>query len=135
MVERAPRGIFRKTNGGRGISLGIAIDEERRLFGSGKARGEIDGRGCLSYSTLLIGNRDDSRHGTPAKRKSSKGWLWLQDVSRGTFGETRNSEETNWLSLRAPCEPCIVPRGTPSLHPLPARVRMEDGPLLANLRG
>ena len=32
----------------------------------GKTGGEVDGRGCLSDPTFLVGNRDESRHGTPA---------------------------------------------------------------------
>ena len=73
MVEGAARWIFGKADRSGRIGLGVAIDEERGLACCGKAGRQIHGRSCFSYSAFLVGNRDDSGHGTPAIRESSKG--------------------------------------------------------------
>src|SRR5439155_13578800 len=52
--------IFRKADRRGRIGLGIAIDEKGGLLGGGETCGEVDGRGCLSDSTFLVGDRDDS---------------------------------------------------------------------------
>src|SRR5690242_7884353 len=72
MVERSARRIFGETDSCRGIGLGIAIDKKGGLPGVGEAGREIDSRRCFSYATLLIGNRDDSGHGTPASENLAK---------------------------------------------------------------
>ena len=72
VIECAPRGILREADGSGAIRLRVAVDEECRLLGGGEASGEIDGGSCLSDSPFLVGNRDDSRHGTPASGNLAK---------------------------------------------------------------
>ena len=47
----------------RRIALGIAVDEEGALLSRGKTRRQVDGGGSLAHATLLICDRNDSRHG------------------------------------------------------------------------
>src|SRR5687768_324295 len=57
VIDRAPHLLACDSDAARGIALRVAIHEKRLLLGGGKAGGEIDGGGGLSYPALLIGNR------------------------------------------------------------------------------
>src|SRR5690242_10564607 len=72
MVEGAAGRIFGEADGSGCIGLRVAIHEERRLAGCGETGREIHGCRCLSYPTFLVGNRDDSCHGTPASENLAK---------------------------------------------------------------
>src|SRR5713226_2276962 len=74
MIESAPGGIFLETDGGRGVGLGIAIDQERGLIGGREASGQIHSRGCFADAALLVGYRDDSRHRPPVGENVAKDW-------------------------------------------------------------
>jgi hypothetical protein len=46
----------------RSVRLGVDVDDERRVTRFGDARCDVDGRGRLPYSPLLVGNRVDRAH-------------------------------------------------------------------------
>ena len=60
MIERAPRRILRKTNSGSGVALGIAVNQERALFGEGKGGCQINGSCRLANAAFLIRNCDNA---------------------------------------------------------------------------
>jgi hypothetical protein len=45
------------------VSLGIEVDQQRRLAAERQGGGEIDGGGRLADAALLIGNRENHRAG------------------------------------------------------------------------
>src|SRR5207249_1666846 len=65
MIEGATRRIFCEANGGGRVGLGIAINDEGGLAGCCQTGRKIHRRSCLSYPTLLVGNRDDSGQADP----------------------------------------------------------------------
>ena len=114
VIEGSARRILCEADGGSGIGLGIAVNEESRLFSGTEAGGQVYCRRCLAYSTLLVRYRNDPSQTFPRERKSSKNILGMQDVSRGTslgggyhvleggmfhveqFGEVRQSPCSIW---------------------------------------
>ena len=72
MVEGSARRVLGKADGGCGIGLGVAIDEESRVFSGSKARRQVYSRSGFSYSTLLICDRDDSRQESLASENLAK---------------------------------------------------------------
>jgi hypothetical protein len=47
----------------RGISLGIAVNEQGAPLGDGETGGKIHGRGRLTDPAFLVSNGDDAGHG------------------------------------------------------------------------
>lgn len=62
VVEGSAGRVFGKADGGGGVGLGVAVDEEGGLIGSGETGSEIDGGGSLADSAFLIGHRDNASH-------------------------------------------------------------------------
>lgn len=60
VIESAARRVFGETDGGSGIALGVAVDEESRLFGGSEARGEVYSTGGLGNAAFLICKGYDS---------------------------------------------------------------------------
>ena len=65
VIYGATGGIFRKTDGSRGVGLRIAIDEEGGLFGGSEAGCKVNSRCGLAYTTLLVCNRNDPGQDDP----------------------------------------------------------------------
>jgi len=85
VVESAAGRVLGKTDGGGGVGLGVAIDEEGGLIGSGEASGKIDGGRGFADSAFLIGHSNNASHVTPEWRKVSRIEEGMQLVSRGTW--------------------------------------------------
>ena len=62
IIDRRTERLPLQSNSARGITLGISVNEQYAPFCRRKARREIHcGRG-LTYTTLLIGNRNNPSH-------------------------------------------------------------------------
>src|SRR5690625_3997297 len=44
------------------VSLGVDVDQERRMFGGGKKRGKVYGCGRLAHTALLVGHSNYFTH-------------------------------------------------------------------------
>ena len=63
VVNRAARpGPALLADAAREIALGIDVDQQHPLVGSGQRRSQVDRRGGLADAPLLVGDRYDSRH-------------------------------------------------------------------------
>ena len=62
VVDGRRRLVRLDADAARRVALGVAVDEERPLFGGGEAGGEIDGGRRLSDAALLVRDRDDAGH-------------------------------------------------------------------------
>ena len=86
LVKGSAGRIARESQGARGISLGIAVDDEGALFRGGEGGPEVYGRGCLAYATLLISNRYDPRQYFPQCAENvTECFRAMQGVSRETI--------------------------------------------------
>src|SRR6516225_430806 len=70
MIHSSPRGIFRKADRRRGVSLRIAINQKCGVFNCSKASGKIHGGGSLPDSTFLICNRNDPGQALPPNHET-----------------------------------------------------------------
>jgi len=84
VIEGASRRILGEADGGSGIGLGIAVNEESGLIGGTEAGGQVHRCRGFAYATFLICYGNDSGQTIPRERKSSKSVARMQDVSRGT---------------------------------------------------
>ena len=62
VIDGSPYALAVEPYAARRVALRVAVYEQSSLFCNSKARGEIDGCGCLPHATFLIGNRDDPSH-------------------------------------------------------------------------
>jgi len=83
VIKGPSRRILCKADRSCGIGLGIAINEESRVFGSSKASGKIYCRGRLADAAFLVSNCNNSGQIFP-RAKLNKAAPRMQDVSRGT---------------------------------------------------
>src|SRR5260370_10522390 len=72
VIEGPSRRILCKPDRSGGIGLGIAINEESRVFGSSKASGKIYCSGRLADAAFLVSNCDDSGQIFPLSEKLTK---------------------------------------------------------------
>jgi len=56
-------GVLLEAESGGGVGLGVAIDEEGTDAAGGEAGGEVDAGSGFPYSTFLVGDGNDPRHG------------------------------------------------------------------------
>lgn len=70
VVEGAAGGILGEADGGGGVGLGVAVNEESLLFCDGEASREVDGGGGFAYTTFLVGYGDDSAQTSPQGARS-----------------------------------------------------------------
>lgn len=65
VIEGVAGGISGKAEAGRGIGLGIAIEQEGFQAFGGEGSGQIDCGGCFANPAFLVGDSDDSAQGQP----------------------------------------------------------------------
>src|ERR1700722_14234552 len=82
MIESLASGVLNEADGGCSVSLRVAINEKSRLFRGGQTSGQINGGCGFADTALLVCTSDDSCQMFP-RRKLSKGFAYLQVVSRG----------------------------------------------------
>ena len=76
--------LWRDTEAGRGVALGVEVDQQHRLPCHGQGGGQVDGRGGLAHAPLLVGDGENARlvhrvgggidigHGSPGNGSGKK---------------------------------------------------------------